>query len=230
MRRTKADALQTREAILRAAMEVFFQEGVARATLAQVAAEAGVTRGAIYWHFKNKAEILEAIRDRLRLLEDDIVEAAMAQTDGDILNRLHGVTIDSLARLENCEETRKAYSIIMCKSESTGEIGCMIEKFYKAGNALRDCAGVAFEDASQGGLLHPSWRPDIAARAYNTMFFGLIHQWLRFGQPFDIGEVGREVFAALFSSFRCPKASGAAAQAAREPAFVSERAASSGCR
>ena len=57
VRRTKEEALETRSKILEAAEQAFYERGVARTTLADIATLAGVTRGAIYWHFSNKAEI-----------------------------------------------------------------------------------------------------------------------------------------------------------------------------
>ena len=47
MRRSKAEAEKTREAIITAAIEVFLERGVSRATLDEIARAAGVTRGAI---------------------------------------------------------------------------------------------------------------------------------------------------------------------------------------
>lgn len=57
MRRTKEDADKTREAILKAALTVFYTKGVSRSTLADIGKEAGVTRGAVYWHFKDKVDL-----------------------------------------------------------------------------------------------------------------------------------------------------------------------------
>ncbi|MDF7806907.1 TetR family transcriptional regulator [Pontiellaceae bacterium B12219] len=57
MRRTKEEAGKTREAILMAALDVFYKKGVSRATLADIGKEAGVTRGAVYWHFKDKIDL-----------------------------------------------------------------------------------------------------------------------------------------------------------------------------
>ena len=53
MKRCKQDAEKTKSQLIDAACEVFYREGVARATLEQIAREAGVTRGALYWHFNN---------------------------------------------------------------------------------------------------------------------------------------------------------------------------------
>ena len=62
-RRTKEDALATRDALLDAAERVFGRRGVARTSLAQIAEEAGLTRGAVYWHFKDKADLFTAMMD-----------------------------------------------------------------------------------------------------------------------------------------------------------------------
>ncbi|WP_272942305.1 TetR family transcriptional regulator [Kingella kingae] len=54
MRKTKEEAQKTRQHLLNAALEVFWRKGVTQASLHEIAVEAGVTRGALYWHFKNK--------------------------------------------------------------------------------------------------------------------------------------------------------------------------------
>ena len=66
-RSTKEEALETRSRILDAAEEVFFTRGLAQSSLADVAVAADVTRGAIYWHFKNKSDLFEAMCERVRL-------------------------------------------------------------------------------------------------------------------------------------------------------------------
>ncbi|MDS7773050.1 TetR family transcriptional regulator, partial [Klebsiella oxytoca] len=54
-RKTKQQALETRQHILDVALRLFSQQGVSSTSLAAIAKAAGVTRGAIYWHFKNKS-------------------------------------------------------------------------------------------------------------------------------------------------------------------------------
>src|SRR5688500_12124271 len=60
-RRKKEDALETRHRILDTAARVFLKKGTARTSLDDIAAAAGVTRGAIYWHFKNKIDLFDAM-------------------------------------------------------------------------------------------------------------------------------------------------------------------------
>lgn len=58
MRRTKEDAELTRQLLLKSALTVFAERGYTNTRLSDIAEKAGVTRGAIYWHFGNKRELL----------------------------------------------------------------------------------------------------------------------------------------------------------------------------
>lgn len=66
MRRSRAATEVTRARVLRAALETFAASGVRATTLEDVASLAGVTRGAVYWHFENKAALVAAIVDQLQ--------------------------------------------------------------------------------------------------------------------------------------------------------------------
>lgn len=64
VRKTKAETEQTYNALLDAAMMLFTRQGVARTTLNNIAQEAQMTRGAVYWHFDNKDAVIRALWDR----------------------------------------------------------------------------------------------------------------------------------------------------------------------
>ncbi|PJR58065.1 TetR family transcriptional regulator [Raoultella sp. T31] len=64
VRRTRLDAEETREHILDAAEQCFRDVGICRTTLQMIATKAGCTRGAIYWHFREKNELLNYIVER----------------------------------------------------------------------------------------------------------------------------------------------------------------------
>jgi TetR/AcrR family acrAB operon transcriptional repressor len=64
-RRTAEEAARTRDAVLDAAMQVFAERGFAAAQFDEMARRASVTRGAIYHHFSDKAELyLAVLRER----------------------------------------------------------------------------------------------------------------------------------------------------------------------
>lgn len=64
-RRTKEEAEQTRKDILQASLNMFCEKGYTRTTLDDIAKSINMTKGAIYWYFRNKPDILKAL-----MLED----------------------------------------------------------------------------------------------------------------------------------------------------------------
>lgn len=78
MRRTKAEAAETRDAILTAAEHVFLERGLTQSTLMEIAGHAGVTRGAIYFHFHDKLDIFQALINRTRFPHEEIMLQAAA--------------------------------------------------------------------------------------------------------------------------------------------------------
>ncbi|MDJ0807943.1 MAG: TetR family transcriptional regulator [Gammaproteobacteria bacterium] len=63
-RKTKEDAERTYHQLLDAATRLFIRQGVAKTTLSEIAKEAQMTRGAIYWHFDNKDAVIMALWNR----------------------------------------------------------------------------------------------------------------------------------------------------------------------
>lgn len=61
MRRTKEDAEQTRRAILASAMDMFYEKGYSKTTFDEVAKHINLTKGAVYWYFRNKPDIVAAL-------------------------------------------------------------------------------------------------------------------------------------------------------------------------
>ncbi|AUH51115.1 TetR family transcriptional regulator [Chromobacterium sp. ATCC 53434] len=68
-RKTKEDSQKTRDAILDGAEQVFLANGVANATMAEIADAAGVSRGAVYGHYDNKLQVCQAMIDRAFALD-----------------------------------------------------------------------------------------------------------------------------------------------------------------
>jgi len=73
----------TRAALLAAGAEVFARRGFAGASLDQVAARAGLTKGAVYHHFESKAALFLALAaDRLAARAEQIPDAREAAARG----------------------------------------------------------------------------------------------------------------------------------------------------
>ena len=63
-RKTREDSQRTRDTILDAAEQVILCKGVGRTTIGDIADAAGVSRGAVYGHYKNKIDLSIALCER----------------------------------------------------------------------------------------------------------------------------------------------------------------------
>jgi TetR/AcrR family acrAB operon transcriptional repressor len=60
-RRTKEEAAETRQQILDNALDVFSKKGFSRTTFVDIADQIELSKGAVYWHFKTKTDLLVAL-------------------------------------------------------------------------------------------------------------------------------------------------------------------------
>src|SRR5262245_17944722 len=120
-RRTKEEALETRSRILDAAERVFYDRGVAHASLEDIAQAAEVTRGAIYWHFKDKAELFDAMMQRVVLPVEDMTERAGCRAEVHPLELLRQATIDVLLRTARDPRMQRVFDIAYHKCEYVGD-------------------------------------------------------------------------------------------------------------
>jgi len=215
VRRTKSAAMETRTAILDAAERVFFERGVGQTSLTQIAADANVTRGAIYWHFTGKLALVRAMQERAYQPQEEFIEARDLLNDPDPLGALHQVTTESIARFAADERAKRVYSIMTMRCELVGEMEEAVLCFRDAEDQMRATIIAVFERAQLRGDLHPAWTPQTAMEACTCVFSGLFNQWLLSCENFDIVEVGSLLVDSLFQRFR--KEGGATATAGPVP-------------
>ncbi|TIW32907.1 MAG: TetR family transcriptional regulator, partial [Mesorhizobium sp.] len=141
MRRTKAEAERTREAVLAGAIDVFLERGVTRATLEQIASAAGVTRGAIYWHFKDKQEIFIALERRANLPNDELgarLEARLAaEPELDPLAELKDAIEEGLRAFEKDPERSRILTILWLRCDYSEELLPALARQREADLALQ---------------------------------------------------------------------------------------------
>ena len=121
-RKTKEESLVTRERLLDAAEAVFRERGVTRTSLAEVATAAGMTRGAVYWHFKDKADLFRAMCDRATMPLDANFERAGETVRRPIPRSPAELSIGALKSLAGDPRMQSVFEIIFHKSELVDEL------------------------------------------------------------------------------------------------------------
>lgn len=200
-RRTRQEAEQTQAVVLDAAVQVFLERGVARATLEEVARAAGVTRGAVYWHFRNKLDLFMAIDRRARLFSDQLLAGLAAYDGPDPLAELTRTLVAALAVVEADTELRRMLTVLLLRCEYTGEMASALDRQRRSDETLRAELLRIFERAAACGALASSWRPDAAALALHALLVGLMHIWLH-GPEFDLAAEGAEAVRSFLVSLR----------------------------
>lgn len=195
VRRTKEESQVTRAAIIAAARDVFFDHGVSRTSLEQIAKAAGVTRGAIYWHFADKAELFYAMRDEVQIPLIDRTDSALADADPTLdplrrIERFLGIIIDHIF---NDAATRKTFQIMTFKCEYVGEFARDLETACVMHNELRDKFAEQYREAHRLGILRAGVDPLDAASDTLIFVSGLIKIWI----VDDSGELVRKHAARL---------------------------------
>jgi TetR/AcrR family acrAB operon transcriptional repressor len=198
-RRTKLEAQQTRHALLDAAESVFEQRGVAGTSLQEVAAAAGVTRGAVYWHFRDKADLYNAMMDRAVLPFEQHWLQPAADDKADPLRRLRELLLDILGQIAADERLQRVVSISTHKVEYVGELDAIRERHLQ----VRAQALSRFERllrlAAAAGQLAPGVVPKPAARALHALVDGLINNWMLDRRAFELKRVGRAAVLQLLA-------------------------------
>lgn len=177
-RRTKQEALETRSQIIDAAEQCFFRKGVSHTSLADIAKRAGVTRGAIYWHFENKDEVVDALLTRARTSIQHLEEASRDVDEPDPLGRLHAMLAEIFRQTETDPSTRRINEIIFHKCEYSDQM-CDLREHMRE---LRGQSLNKLESALRNAVARQQLPGDLdvpmAARSLQAQLIGTLDTWL----------------------------------------------------
>jgi len=129
VRKTKEEAENTRREIMKAALDVFCQKGYSRTTFEDIAARINLTKGAVYWHFKNKPDLL------MELLREHFNNHFQNEPVVNTLNDLRSVMVMEAERIQNDEEERKFLFFAMFQMEWSE---AMVNKLHETILGVRD--------------------------------------------------------------------------------------------
>ena len=175
MRRSKEDSLKTRRSIVLAARRVFARRGVSQTSMEQIACAAGVTRGAVYGHFKGKGQTM---REQVRLPLMDVLNEAMLHSPGDPLAGVERYLLAVVEAVRNDPATRDTFQILTFKCEYVGDFEADIKR---QAARLAELAGElerVYRAAARLGQLRKGIAPRLAALETCAFLMGAMRLWL----------------------------------------------------
>ncbi len=201
-RQTKERAEQTRESILDAATLVFFRRGVARATLEEVAQSAGVTRGAVYWHFRDKLDLFAAIEERLRQPQEAQLIELTRSSPRNPLAELERAIVKTLTQLATDETMQIQMTVVLLRVDFIDEMAPAMERQAAYQRRFSEGLQCYFRDVVPAPGAGCDWTPAMAAQVLHTLTHGTILRALRFPAEYPLQTYGLPVVRAFMKALR----------------------------
>lgn len=192
VRRTKEDALATRASLLDAAERLFLAKGVSRTSLNDIALQAGTTRGAIYWHFKDKADLFNAMMARVTLPLESAFQQVGARSGEDPLPGLREGLLRALRHTAGDEQTRRVFEVATLKVEYVQEMGAVRDRHIAIRQQFLDQMQLTLRSAARWRGRRLAIPAAAAAHGLHALIDGLIQNWLLDQHAFDLVRTGQQ--------------------------------------
>ncbi len=191
-RRTKEDALATRHSLLDAAEVLFQAQGVSRTSLNDIARQAGTSRGAIYWHFKDKADLFNAMMERVTLPLEQSFEDIGRDNGADPLARLCAGMRGALVRIATDPQTRRVLEVATQKVEYVDELQAVRARHLSVRREFLARVQHGLSAAAQRRAVTLAAPAATCAEGLHALIDGLIQNWFLDSDAFDLVAVGQE--------------------------------------
>tara|TARA_B100001059_G_scaffold102475_1_gene102221 strand:- start:166 stop:777 length:612 start_codon:yes stop_codon:yes gene_type:complete len=177
MRRTKEDAEKTRLKIIEAALTLFSRNGYSNTTLAMIGTEAGYSRGPIYWHFKNKEDLFQAV---LAYSQEPLEQLVAQARNGELLPL---ATIERFVTrwfdlLVEDAWFRQSFEILLNKTEMTEAVSATLKRERKLTRSMISTLQELLLAAQEEGAIPQGQPAEQLALMVYTQLMGITQSWL----------------------------------------------------
>lgn len=166
----------TRTRILEAGKRMFAELGYAHASLDKVAASAGMTKGAVYWHFSGKQDLFLAIlehslQQQLRQLPAQMEQLFTAKDP-------EAALADWLQAQFECLEQEEGGSMLFLEFITSSREPDVRRKLREVHSRILDGVGTMLEDMQQKGIITHELDPRAMSLAIDALLKGYVIEWL----------------------------------------------------
>jgi AcrR family transcriptional regulator len=173
MARININAIRRRQ-IIDAAVEVMARKGWSETSIDEITKEAGVSRGLVSYHFKDKADLLAGVLDRCRELYNEAVTSAVAETD-DRLERMRLTIRKAIGQIRDDPVTYEVFLHFAAGARSHPELGEQLRSLW---SGFREGTARAIRAGQSHGYYRRDIDADAAAANVVGTIVGLALQWL----------------------------------------------------
>ncbi len=203
MRRTKADAEQTRQDILASAMDIFCEKGYSKTTFDEIAKRINLTKGAIYWNFRNKPDIVAALINDFAAKHMVLIEK--------FLDDLHDVEFQDIIDMEllinkkirEDEKFAKFLFFITCQMEWSESIISKIRPaIEETKNVGRNLIYNMLSELQKNKKIRADVDVDMITEVLIMLYGGILEGYFAKRLDYDFDEVVSNGFNLIFNSIK----------------------------
>ncbi|MFC5463118.1 TetR family transcriptional regulator [Massilia niabensis] len=181
---------------------MFVKQGVSRTTLQHVASAAGVTRGAIYWHFDDKSALFNAMLERATL-PFECARGRLSESDGlDPISCLFLVILEVFRIIEHNPRTRRVFAVVTVKVEFVDELGAVRARLRKAQEDWLAQVETLLKLAVECGQIRNGIQPGILALNLWSTMDGLMRTWMFNPTSFSLMDTGTMIIMDVLNRLR----------------------------
>jgi len=150
-----------------------------------------VTRGAIYWHFKNKAELFNAMMDSAVLPMEQAMQQIGHDAGQDPLVELERAMLQTMRSIESNARTRAIFEVATLKVEYVDELLAVKQRHVKCYLDGTQQMQRSLEDAATPRAVKLAVPAAVAAHGLHALMVGLIHTWMLEPSAFKLEAVAQ---------------------------------------
>lgn len=199
---------ESRERILAAAVSVFARKGFQRASLDEIAAEAELTKGAIYWHFRSKNDLFSSLlqyrfQQHTAPLADDLERALAAPTAQARQQAIAAMLRDMLNRFHDNADWPRLYLEFVSRTRDE-QIAASMAHLYDHGRLL---AKEMVTRLVKAGITDPDLDADTVSIFWCALIDGFMLTWVMKPETFADDQLVERIVAMLWNGLAPKSAS-----------------------
>ncbi len=200
-RKCKEDAEKTRQAVLESALDVFSDKGYAKATFDEIAARAGFTKGAVYWYFRNKADLVAALI--VEYVNRKYQEIFPSLPKGNSLDDLLEYFVIWADAGRNDLRFARFNRFIMCQMEWSESVLSRVEKTLATTKDLHlEKVRNVLLESEKNGTLKEGIDVDVVQHVIISTYMGIVFSSISKSVTYDLVEMVRTGLALLFNGLK----------------------------
>jgi AcrR family transcriptional regulator len=177
---------KTRANIIKAAISLFAKNGFHNTSITEIAELCRLSKGALYWHFKDKEDLLMAVIEQVKEEWKNVLRKELKR-NWSAHEKIHRI-LDLLVK--TTLENKERYVIFIVLIAEFTEVNERYEKVLRDGfMEFFEFISQIVKDGKKEGSIHPDINPDLMAVAFMGIWQGTLLQWLLNRNEVKLGDL-----------------------------------------